>query len=154
MNRLQRFLAALFIVIVAGPAHAEDTIKIGIIGQFTGPFAVTGEQYRQGIEAWLAVRGPVTAGRRMELIYRDTGGPNPAQAKRLAEELLVRNKVAVLGGLYLSPEAAAAAPAINETKTPALLFNAASPSLMPASISPRVFLPVSLMPRCAAANPG
>jgi branched-chain amino acid transport system substrate-binding protein len=133
MNGLQRFLAALFIVIAAGPAHAEDTIKIGIIGQFTGPFAVTGEQYRQGIESWLAVRGPVTAGRRMELIYRDTGGPNPAQAKRLAEELLVRNKVAVLGGLYLSPEAAAAAPAINETKTPALLFNAASPSLMPAS---------------------
>lgn len=133
MNRLQRFLAALFIVIAAGPAHAEETIKIGIIGQFTGPFAVTGEQYRQGIESWLALRGPVTAGHRMELIYRDTGGPNPAQAKRLAEELLVRNKVAVLGGLYLSPEAVAAAPAINETKTPALLFNAASPSLLPAS---------------------
>ena len=133
MNKIKRLVAALLMVIVAMPAYAEDTIKIGIIGQFTGPFAVTGEQYRQGLEAWLAARGPVTAGRRMELIYRDTGGPNPAQAKRLAEELLVRNKVAVLGGLYLSPEAAAAAPAINETKTPALLFNAASPSLMPAS---------------------
>ena len=133
MNSLQRFLAALFIVIAAGPAHAEETIKIGIIGQFTGPFAVTGEQYRQGIEFLACCAWAGEAGRRMELIYRDTGGPNPAQAKRLAEELLVRNKVAVLGGLYLSPEAAAAAPAINETKTPALLFNAASPSLMPAS---------------------
>jgi branched-chain amino acid transport system substrate-binding protein len=134
MNGLQRFLAvAVFFVTFIAQARAEDAIKIGIIGQFTGPFAVTGEQYKQGLEAWLAERGPVTAGRRMELIYRDTGGPNPAQAKRLAEELLVRNKVAVLGGLYLSPEAAAAAPAINETKTPALLFNAASPSLMPAS---------------------
>jgi len=70
---------------------------------------------------------------KVELVYRDTGGPNPAQAKRLAEELLVRDKVAILGGLYLSPEAAAAAPAVNETKTPTLLFNAASPSLMPAS---------------------
>src|SRR5262249_60206485 len=73
------------------------------------------------------------AGRKFELVYRDTGGPNPAQAKRLAEELLVRDKVTILGGLYLSPEAAAAAPAVNETKTPTLLFNAASPSLMPAS---------------------
>jgi branched-chain amino acid transport system substrate-binding protein len=133
MNGLRRFLAALFMVAFITPAQADDAIKIGIIGQFTGPFAVTGEQYRQGLEAWLAARGPVTAGRRMELIYRDTGGPNPAQAKRLAEELLVRNKVAVLGGLYLSPEAVAAAPAVNETKTPTLLFNAASPSLMPAS---------------------
>ena len=84
MNRLRHFLAALFIVAFIGTARAEDTIKIGIIGQFTGPFAVTGEQYRQGIESWLALRGPATAGRRMELIYRDTGGPNPAQAKRLA----------------------------------------------------------------------
>jgi branched-chain amino acid transport system substrate-binding protein len=133
MNRLWRFLAALFMVAFIAPAQADDAIKIGIIGQFTGPFAVTGEQYRQGLEAWLAGRGGAAAGRRLELIYRDTGGPNPAQAKRLAEELLVRNKVAVLGGLYLSPEAAAAAPAVNETKTPTLLFNAASPSLMPAS---------------------
>ncbi|MGZ5907840.1 MAG: ABC transporter substrate-binding protein, partial [Reyranella sp.] len=87
----------------------------------------------QGIEVFLIQNGATLGGRKLELVYRDTGGPNPAQAKRLAEELLVRDKVAVLGGLYLSPEAAAAASAVNETKTPALLFNAASPSLMPAS---------------------
>src|SRR5258708_12752482 len=115
------------------PLRAQEVLKIGIIGQFSGPFAVTGEQYKQGLDSYLAQNGAVASGRKLELVYRDTGGPNPAQAKRLAEELLVRDKVSILGGLYLSPEAAAAAPAVNETKTPALLFNAASPSLMEAS---------------------
>ena len=135
MKQLQQVAALLASAALASfaPAHAQEPLKIGIIGQFTGPFAVTGEQYKQGLEAYLAQNGTTASGRKLELVYRDTGGPNPAQAKRLAEELLVRDKVAILGGLYLSPEAAAAAPAVNETKTPALLFNAASPSLMPAS---------------------
>ena len=136
MDRIQRLAAAIALVAGAGlaaTAEAQEAIKYGVIGQFTGPFAVTGEQYKQGIEAFFIQNGTTLGGRKIELIYRDTGGPNPAQAKRLAEELLVRDKVAILGGLYLSPEAAAAAPAVNETKTPALLFNAASPSLMPAS---------------------
>jgi branched-chain amino acid transport system substrate-binding protein len=136
VNRLQNFVAAIAMAVIAGQAQtarAQDVAKIGIIGQFTGPFAVTGEQYRQGLESYRAQHGNMAGGRKVELVYRDTGGPNPAQAKRLAEELLVRDKVAILGGLYLSPEAAAAAPAVNETKTPTLLFNAASPSLMPAS---------------------
>jgi branched-chain amino acid transport system substrate-binding protein len=134
--RLQNFVVVIAMAVIAGQvqtARAQDVAKIGIIGQFTGPFAVTGEQYRQGLESYVAQHGDMAAGRKVELIYRDTGGPNPAQAKRLAEELLVRDKVTILGGLYLSPEAAAAAPAVNETKTPTLLFNAASPSLMPAS---------------------
>ncbi|HTO84341.1 MAG TPA: ABC transporter substrate-binding protein, partial [Methylomirabilota bacterium] len=136
VNRLQQFTAAVFLLAGTGwvpAAQAQDVVKYGVIGQFTGPFAVTGEQYKQGIEAFLAQNGATLGRRKIELVYRDTGGPNPAQAKRLAEELLVRDKVAILGGLYLSPEAAAAAPAVNETKTPTLLFNAASPSLMPAS---------------------
>jgi len=136
VNRIQRWSAAVVLLVTGGlapPAGAQDVIKYGVIGQFTGPFAVTGEQYKQGIEAFLIQNGATLGGRKIELVYRDTGGPNPAQAKRLAEELLVRDKVAILGGLYLSPEAAAAAPAVNETKTPTLLFNAASPGLMPAS---------------------
>jgi len=140
MNRRQQVVTMLALISLAAivpapiaPVHAQEVLKVGIIGQFTGPFAVTGEQYKQGLDSYLAQNGAVASGRKLELVYRDTGGPNPAQAKRLAEELLVRDKVSILGGLYLSPEAAAAAPAVNETKTPALLFNAASPSLMPAS---------------------
>ncbi len=136
MHRYRQIMVTVFLFAGVGltqAAHAQDTVKYGVIGQFTGPFAVTGEQYKQGLEAFVTQNGTTAGGRKIELLYRDTGGPNPAQAKRLAEELLVRDKVTILGGLYLSPEAAAAAPAVNETKTPTLLFNAASPSLMPAS---------------------
>jgi branched-chain amino acid transport system substrate-binding protein len=140
MKRRQQVVTTLALISLAAivpaalaPVHAQEVLKVGIIGQFTGPFAVSGEQYKQGLDSYLAQNGAMASGRKLELVYRDTGGPNPAQAKRLAEELLVRDKVSILGGLYLSPEAAAAAPAVNETKTPALLFNAASPSLMPAS---------------------
>ena len=136
MRSYRQIVVTVFLFAGVGltqPAHAQDIVKYGVIGQFTGPFAVTGEQYKQGLEAFVAQNGATAGGRKIELVYRDTGGPNPAQAKRLAEELLVRDKVTILGGLYLSPEAAAAAPAVNETKTPTLLFNAASPSLMPAS---------------------
>ena len=132
MKRRQQVAATLALIALAAivpapfaPLHAQEVLKVGIIGQFTGPFAVTGEQYKQGLDSYLAQNGAVASGRKLELVYRDTGGPNPAQAKRLAEELLVRDKVSILGGLYLSPEAAAAAPAVNETRTPALLFNAA-----------------------------
>src|SRR5882762_2402156 len=68
---------------LAQAARAQNSIKYGVIGQFTGPFAVTGEQYKQGLEAFLAQHGATAGERKIELVYRDTGGPNPAQAKRL-----------------------------------------------------------------------
>jgi branched-chain amino acid transport system substrate-binding protein len=111
-------------------AAAQDKVKIGIIGPFSGPFAATGIQFRQGIETYVATHGTRAGDREIELIYRDVGGANPAVAKRLAEELIVRDKVSFLGGFYLSPEGAAVAPVATETKTPTVLFVAASPPLV------------------------
>ena len=111
-------------------AQAQEKVRIGIIGPFSGPFATAGVQYRQGVETYLTVTGNRVGGREVEVIYRDVGGTNPAVAKRLAEELVVRDKVSLLGGFYLSPEATAVAPVVNETKVPAVLFTAASPAIM------------------------
>ena len=108
-----------------GVASAQ-TIKVGIIGQFSGPFAESGMQFRQGIETYLGMHDGKLGGRAVEVIYRDVGGSNPAVARRLAEELIVRDKVAMLGGFYLSPAASAVAQVIEETATPAVIFNAAS----------------------------
>lgn len=116
--------------LLPGTALAQQKIRIGIIGPFTGPFATTGIQYRQGIETFLSVNGNKVGGREVEVLYRDVGGTNPAVAKRLAEELIVRDKVSLLGGFYLSPEATAVAPVVTETKVPAVLFTAASPAIM------------------------
>ena len=107
------------------PSHralAQDKIRIGVIGPFSGPFANVGVMFKQGIETYQAVNGTKVGGRDVEFLYRDTAGTNPAVAKQLAEELIVRDKAQILSGFYLTPEAIAAAPVVNETKTPAVLF--------------------------------
>jgi branched-chain amino acid transport system substrate-binding protein len=132
---LSRFMAAAGFAVLATSvqtAHAQETIKIGIVGPFSGPFATTGVGFRQGLETYVAQHGTEVGGRKVQLIYRDsdTGASDPSVAKRLAQELVVNDNVALLGGFMLTPEAAAAAPVANEAKTPLLLFNAATPSLL------------------------
>lgn len=112
-----------------GPAAAELVIKFGIVGPFSGASALNGVQWKQGIDAWLSLNGDTINGRKIEIVYRDTASGNPAVAKQLSQELLVQDKVDVLGGYALSPEAAGVAPLVNETKTPTLLFHVASPVL-------------------------
>lgn len=118
---------ALLCVVTLAPA--QEAVKMGIVGPMTGPNAVMGDNWRQGIEAYLAQHGETAGGRKIEIIYRDTGG-DPAKAKQLVQELVVRDKVAFLGGFGLSPEAAASAPLINQAKIPAFLFHTASPASM------------------------
>src|SRR5688500_16506893 len=107
---------------LANGVWAQERVKIGIVGPFSGPFATAGVQVKKGIEACLALNGTRVGGQEIEVIYRDVGGTNPAIAKRLAEELIVKDKVSVLAGFYLSPEAYATAPVATETKTPTILF--------------------------------
>jgi len=122
-------IAAVLTLAPATAALADDVIRIGIVGPFTGPFATTGDGFRQGLEAYRAIHGDVAGGHKVELIYRDSTG-KPPQAKQLAEELIVKDHVSILGGFMLTPEAAASAPVVNEAKVPLLLFNAATPSLL------------------------
>jgi len=119
---------------LAAPAAAAEksNVKLGVVGPLTGPFAVMGEQWRQGIEAYLAIHGDTVNGRKIEVIYRDTTG-NPATAKQLTQELVTREKVQFLGGYGLTPEANASAPIVNQAKIPTFLFHVASPSSMPLS---------------------
>lgn len=120
-------------VALATPAAAQSVVKFGIVGPFSGASAMNGEQWKQGIEAWLSLNGDAVDGHKIEIIYRDTASGNPAVAKQLSQELLVQDKVDILGGYALSPEAAGVAPLVNETKTPTLLFHVASPALTPLS---------------------
>ncbi|RCW65231.1 ABC transporter substrate-binding protein [Pseudorhodoferax soli] len=111
-------------------ALAQDsTVKIGIIGPFSGPFAHYGTLFKAGAEAYVASQGGKLAGKSVELIYRDTGGPNPAQTKVMAQELIVKNKVDYLGGFVFTPNAMAVAPLIQQSRTPTVIFNAATSSI-------------------------
>jgi branched-chain amino acid transport system substrate-binding protein len=121
-----RIVTALALLGAADAAVAEDTVKVGMIGTFSGGFASWGPQFQRGAELYMEEHGDRVGGVRIELLTRDDGGPNPEVAKRLAQELLVRDKVAFLAGMTFTPTAMAIAPLATEARTPLLVWNAAA----------------------------
>lgn len=111
------------------PAFAQETVKVGMIAEMSGPFAEFGRQMEAGVKAYQAQYGDVVAGKRVEVVFRDTGGPNPDVAKRLAQELVVRDKVQVLAGFGFTPNAMAVAPVATQAKVPMVVMNAAGAGL-------------------------
>jgi branched-chain amino acid transport system substrate-binding protein len=105
---------------------AAGTIKLGLVASFSGPFADVGKQIENGMKAWIKEHGDTVAGKKIEILRRDTTGPVPDVAKRLAQELVTRDKVDFLVGFGFTPEALAAAPVATEGKTPMIIMNAAT----------------------------
>jgi branched-chain amino acid transport system substrate-binding protein len=97
-----------------------------VIAEFSGPFAAYGQQIEAGMKAYMKQHGDTVAGKKIELILKDTTGPSPEIAKRLAQELVVRDKVDVLAGFGLTPEALAVAPIAEQAKKPMIVMNAAT----------------------------
>ena len=97
-------------------ASAQDTIKIGVIAAYSGQFADTGAQIDNGIKLYMKQHGDTVAGKKIEIIRKDTGGPNPDVAKRLAQELVVRDNVDILAGFTLTPEALGAAGVVRRSQ--------------------------------------
>lgn len=127
---LLRTLAACSVLAVAPTlARAADPVKIGLIAPFSGSFADYGKQMEGGIKAFQKLNGDTVAGRKVQIISKDTTGPAPDVAKRLAQELVVRDKVDVLAGFGLTPEALAVAPVAEQAKKAMVIFNAASSSV-------------------------
>ncbi|MEY2619769.1 MAG: hypothetical protein RL522_2771 [Pseudomonadota bacterium] len=109
-------------------AHAQ-AVKVGIIAPMTGGSADWGVQFRNCIQLFQSQNGDSVAGRKVEVIYRDTGGANPSLAKKHAEELIVNDKVNVLGGFFFSPNAFSVAPVLTQAKIPGVIFVAATPNI-------------------------
>ena len=110
----------------AGTALAQERVKIGVVAEFSGPFADYGGQILGGMKAYLKLHGDVFGGRKVELIIKDTTGPAPDVAKRLAQELVTRDNVDLLAGFGLTPNALAVAPLATQAKKPMVVMNAAS----------------------------
>ena len=122
----RRLLAAsMALSLLAGGAMA-DTIRVGVIAPFSGPFAIWGNQFQQAIEVYQAQHGTTAGGHEIEFIYRDDGGPNPDRTLALAQELLIREQVDYIGGLVFTPSALAVAELLNQSETPGVIFNAAT----------------------------
>ena len=110
----------------SSPAHAQQTVKIGVIMSFSGQFADPGAQIDNGIKLYMKQHGDTVAGRKIEIIRKDTGGIAPDVAKRLAQELIVRDKVDILAGFSLTPNALAAADVSAQAKKFMVNMNAAT----------------------------
>lgn len=119
--------AALAAVVLAGPAPASaETIKIGVISTYSGPMATLGEEIDHGLSLYVKTHAKdLPPGVKVELVKRDDTGPTPDVAKRLAQELVTRDKVRFLIGVVWTPNGYAICPIANEAKVPFISTNAA-----------------------------
>ena len=81
--------AAALSLAVSAQAAGQDPIKVGLIAPFSGPFADYGKQMEGGIKAYMAQYGSTVAGKKVEILVRDSTGPAPEIAKRLAQDVNV-----------------------------------------------------------------
>jgi len=128
-KRSLRALTMGALLALAFGAAAQNTVKVGVIAEFSGPFAAYGQQIEAGMKAYMKQYGDTVAGKKIELITRDTGGPAPDVAKRFAQELITRDKVQFLAGFGLTPNAMAVAPVVTEAKVPMIVSNAATSAI-------------------------
>ena len=131
MHKRQLFKYSALALALAGfaaPALAEDTLKIGLVLPMTGPFASTGRQIDAAVKLYLAQNGDKAAGKKIEVLLKDDGGVADA-TRRLAQELVVNDKVVVLAGFGLTPLAFATAPIATQSKTPMVVMAAATSSV-------------------------
>ena len=118
--------ALLAAVVLPAGANAQNTIKIGVVLPYSGQFADGSKQVDEGIKLYMKQHGDTVAGKKIEIIRKDTGGIAPPVAKRLAEELVVRDKVDILAGWLLTPNAIAGCGVSAEAKKVMVIMNAAT----------------------------
>jgi len=120
-----RFIVAAALALPVA-AQAQQTIKIGVLLTLSGQFADAAAQMDNGIKTYMKQHGDTVAGKKIEIIRKDVGGPAPDVAKRLAQELVVRDKVDMLAGFTLTPNALAVADVSAEAKKFMVVMNAAT----------------------------
>src|SRR6201996_3508466 len=123
---LALLLGATALFATTALANAQGTVKIGLIMPFSGQFADTAAQMDNAIKLYIKEHGDTVAGKKIELIRRDTGGIAPDVAKRFAQELIVRDKTDILTCLATPPNTLAVADVSAQAKKFAVVMNAAT----------------------------
>lgn len=127
MNRrsLLAFTTATAVLMFSQGVFAQESLKIGLILPMTGPFASTGKQISAAANLYLAQKGAMVAGKKIEIILKDDGGVADV-TKRLAQELIVNENVLAIAGFGLTPLALATAPLATQAKVPMVVMSAAT----------------------------
>jgi branched-chain amino acid transport system substrate-binding protein len=111
------------VAMLAGAAQAQETVKIGLIVPMTGGQASTGKQIDNAIKLYMQQKGDTVAGKKIEIILKDDAA-QPDNTKRLAQELIVNEKVNIIAGFGVTPAALAAAPLATQAKVPQVVMAA------------------------------
>ena len=131
MKRRELFAgAAVAAALLAGTAQAAEAVRIGLEVPFSGPFGSYGKQIEHGVKLYLAEHENMLGGRKVELVVKDDSpGTSGDVSKRIAQELVIKDKVDILAGFALTPSAFAAAPVSAQAKKPMVVMNAATSSI-------------------------
>jgi branched-chain amino acid transport system substrate-binding protein len=116
-------LALIFGAAAAGDALAQDSVKIGLILPMTGQQTSTGKQIDAAVRLYQQQNGTTVAGKKVEVILKDDAAV-PDTAKRLAQELIVNDKVNFVAGFGVTPTALAVAPLATQAKVPEIVMAA------------------------------
>lgn len=127
---MRKFAVAAFAAMLMGGVAHADTIKVGVVGPFSGPFALQGKNFKAGIDAYMALNGSTVGDDTIEIIYRDVPTADPAQSKALSQELVVKEGVQYLAGFYFTPDAMAATPLLEQANVPMVIMNAATSAIV------------------------
>ncbi len=130
---LVQAMACAALISASGVSLAQQApFKIGLILPMTGQQATTGRQIEAAAKLWMAQNGDTVAGRKVQLIVKDDTSL-PDVTRRLAQELIVNDKVDVIAGMGITPSAMAVAPLATQSKTPLVVMAAATSSITEAS---------------------
>lgn len=127
---MKRLILAGVLALACGASALADTVKVGIIAPLSGPFSSNGKMWEATVKAYQKIHGTQAGGHTIEVVWKDLADINPAQARALAQELIVKEKVQYLGGLYFTPDALAVGAIAQEAKVPTVIFNAATSSIL------------------------
>lgn len=123
-NRIVGFMVlGAAAAMASSPVWAEDSFKIGLIVPMTGGQASTGKQIDNAVKLYMQQHGDTVAGKKIEIILKDDA-TLPDNTKRLAQELIVNDKVNVIAGFGVTPSAFAAAPLATQAKIPEVVMAA------------------------------
>lgn len=128
MNLIKK-LGVLAVALGAMTSVQAEDIKIGVVMPMSGPFASHGKQLNNGIKLFMAEHGDTVAGKKIQIIVKDDTGISPEIAKRQSQELLIKDKVNILAGFSLTPNAFSVAPLATQAKVPMVVLNAATSSI-------------------------
>jgi branched-chain amino acid transport system substrate-binding protein len=114
-------VAVSALVASGGAAAGQEVLKLGLIEPRTGIFSTGGKAIVNGALLYLKQRGDIVAGRKIQVIVKDDMSA-PDTAKRRAQELIVNDRVAILGAGVGTPSALSIAPVVTEAKIPTVVM--------------------------------